>query len=194
MMKRSVYRLMLLGWCCLAALPPSVAHAEAIYTWVDKLGVTHFSETPPLDPAVQPAMIEVTPPPPAPPPEYDDYYSVIRQAERMERRRLENEKLEAERLQAEAEALRARMEAEQAMQPPEDYADEDSQYLPVYPYYPSYRQWNGGKPWRPGNWPGRPGHRPDEPGHWPGQPGHPQPGFGFRPAPHRVISAIPPKP
>ena len=187
MMKRPVNRLMLLGWCCLAALLASVAHAEAIYTWVDGFGVTHFSETPPLDPAVQPAMIEVTPPPPGPPPEYDDYYSVIRQAERMERRRLENEKLEAERLQAEAEALRARMEAEQAMQPPEDYADEDSQYLPVYPYYPYYRPGYSNKPWRPGNWPGRPGH-------WPDQPGHMQPGFGFRPAPHRVISAIPSKP
>jgi hypothetical protein len=112
----------------------------------------------------------------------------------MERRRLENEKLEAERLQAEAEARRARIEAEAAMQPPPDtYEDDDSVYLPVYPYYPYNRPGYGNKPWRPGNRPGH-GHWPDQPEQWPGHPGHPQPGFGFRPAPRRVISAIPSRP
>jgi hypothetical protein len=194
MMTPHMKRLLLITCCCLAGLPLPRAHAEAVYTWVDPYGVTHFSEAPPPDPAVRPAMIELTPLPP-PPSDYDDYYSVIRQAERMERRRLENEKLEAERLQAEAEARRARIEAEAAMQPPPDtYQDNDSVYLPVYPYYQNYRPGYGDKPWRPGNRPGRPGHWPDQPGQWPGQPGHPQPGFGFRPGPRRVISAIPSRP
>ena len=94
MMTPHMKRLLLITCCCLAGLPLPRAHAEAVYTWVDPYGVTHFSETPPPDPAVRPAMIELTPLPP-PPSDYDDYYSVIRQAERMERRRLENEKLEA---------------------------------------------------------------------------------------------------
>jgi hypothetical protein len=186
-----VKQLLLITCCCLAALPPPQVHAGAVYSWVDPNGVTHFSETPPPDPGVQPAMIELRPVPTPPSPEYDDYYSVIRQAERMERRRLENEKLEAERLQAEAEAMRARREAEAAMQAPAAYADDDSGYLPVYPYYPGYGPGYGDKPWRPGNGPGRPGYWPDEPGHWPVQPGRPQPGRGFGPGPRRVISAIP---
>ena len=193
MMTSHVKRLLLITCCFLAGMPQT--QAEAVYTWVDPHGVTHFSETPPPDPAVQPAMIDLRPLPPPPPSDYDDYYSVIRQAERMERRRLENEKLEAERLQAEAEAMRARNEAEAAMQaPPDTYANDDSVYLPAYPYYPGYRPGYGGKPWRPGNRPGRHGHWPDLPGHWPGQPGHPQPGHGFGPGPRRVIGAIPPRP
>jgi hypothetical protein len=168
--------------------------AEAVYTWVDPHGVTHFSETPPPDPAVQPAVIDLSPLPP-PPSDYDDYYSVIRQAERMERRRLENEKLEAERLQAEAEARRARIEAEAVMQPPPDtYADDASVYLPAYPYYPGYRHGYGDKPWHAGDRPPRHGHWPDQPGYWPGQLGRPQPGPGFRPPSRRVISAIPARP
>jgi len=171
--------------CCLAGTPQLQAVAGTVYTWVDAQGVTHFSETPPLDPSVRPAMIDLRPPPP--PTNHDDYYSVIRQAERMERRRLENEKLEAERLQAEAESMRARREAEAAMQsPPDTYADTDSVYLPAYPYYPGYGPGHGYKNWHPG-W-----H--DQPGYSPGQPGHPQPGPGFRPPSRRVISAIPARP
>ena len=118
MMASLVKRLLLITCCWLAGMPQTQALAGVVYRWVDPNGVTHFSETPPPDPAVQPAMIELSPPPP-PPPDYDDYYSVVRQAERMERRRLENEKLEAERRQAEAEAMRARIEAQAAMQTPD---------------------------------------------------------------------------
>jgi len=191
MMTTCKKRILLITCCCLAGQPQ--AYAGAVYTWVDPGGVTHFSETPPPEPGVQPRMIELTPLPP-PPPDYDDYYSVIRQAERMEKRRLENEKLEAERLLAEAEARRARMEAEAAAQAPEGYADDDAVYLPAYPYYPGFGPGYGNRPWRPGDRPGHPGHWPDEPGFWPGQPGHPQPGPGFRPAPPRTISAIPARP
>jgi hypothetical protein len=189
MMTSRLKRLLFITCCCLAGMPQLQADAGAVYTWVDANGVTHFSETPPPDPSVRPAMIDLRPLPP--PSDYDDYYSVIRQAERMERRRMENEKLEAERLQAEAEIMRARREAEAAMQPPPDsYADTDSVYLPVYPY-PAYGPGYGGKRWRPGE---RPEHWPDQPGYWPGQPGHSQPGPGFRPPSRRVISAIPAKP
>jgi hypothetical protein len=172
--------------CCLAGMQQIQAVAGTVYTWVDAQGVTHFSETPPPDPSVQPAMIDLMSLPPPPPTDDDDYYSVIRQAERMERRRLENEKLEAERQQAEAETLRARREAEAAMQPPPDsYTDTDSVYLPAYPYYPGYGPVYGNKPWRPGNRPGRPGHWPDQPGY--------RPGPGFRP-PARSIGSIPARP
>jgi hypothetical protein len=194
MMTSQLKRLLFITCCCLAGMPQIQADAGAIYTWVDAHGVTHFSETPPPDPAVQPAMIDLRPLSPPPPSDYDDYYSVIRQAERMERRRLENEKLEAERLQAEAETMRARREAEAAMQPPPDnYADTNSVYLPAYPYYPGYGPGHGDKPWRPGNRPGRPGYWPDQPGYWPGQPGHPRPGPGFRP-PSRSIGSITARP
>jgi hypothetical protein len=180
-MKHLVHYLAILGGCCLVLLPQPQARAEAVYTWVDNFGVTHFSQTPPPDPGTEPAIIELNPPPP--PPEYNDYYSVIRQAERMQRRRLENEKLEAERLQAEAEALRARAEAKAVMQSPGAYTNEAATvYAPVYPYYyyPRHRPGYGNKPRPPGYWPVRPG----QPGHLPGTP-------GFRPQPHRVISAIP---
>jgi Domain of unknown function (DUF4124) len=193
MMPSLVKQLLLITCCCLAGMPQTQAQAGTVYTWVDPHGVTHFSETPPPNPAVQPAMIELRSPPPPPPSDTDDYYSVIRQAERMERRRLENEKLEAERLLAEAQARRARIEAEAAMQAPEGYADDESVYLPAYTYYPGYGPGYGGKPWRAGDRPGRPGHWPDQPGYWPGQPGRPHPGHGFGPAPRRVISAIPPR-
>jgi hypothetical protein len=177
MIKADLYHLALFAGCAVALLAQSQAHAEAVYTWVDNLGVTHFSETPPPEPGIKPAMIEVKPLPPVPPSEYDDYYSVIRQADRMERRRLEKEKLEAERVQADAEAARARAEADAAMQSPNSYAGDTPVYAPVYPYYPYYRPGYGGKPWPPGHWPGQPGHSPGMP--------------GFRPMPRRVISAIP---
>ena len=196
MMTAPMKRFLLIGCCCLAGLPQAPADAGAVYTWVDPNGVTHFSETPPPEPGVRSSMIELgpLPPPPPSPPDYDDYYSVIRQAERMEKRRLENEKLEAERLLAEAEARRARMEAEAAAQAPAAHEDDHSVYLPAYPYYPGYGPGHDDKPWRPGDRPGRPGHWPNQPGYWPGQPGRPQPGPGFRPGSRGVISAIPARP
>jgi len=193
MMASLAKRLLLITCCWLAGMPQTQALAGVVYRWVDPNGVTHFSETPPPDPAVQPAMIELSPPPP-PPPDYDDYYSVVRQAERMERRRLENEKLEAERRQAEAEAMRARIEAQAAMQTPGTYSEPDFGYLPVYPGYPGYGPGHGNRPWRPGDRPDRPGHWPDQPGYWPGQPGRPQPGHGAGRPGRRVISAIPARP
>jgi hypothetical protein len=182
MMASLAKRVLLVTCCWLAGMPQTRALAGVVYSWVDPHGVTHFSETPPPDPGVQPAMIELSPPPP--PSEHDDYYSVIRQAERMERRRLENEKLVAERRQAEAEAARARIEAQAAQQAPDTYVDPGFGFLPVYPGYPGYSPGYGNRPWRPGD-------RPNRPGYWPVQPGRPQPGHGTRPPGRRVISAIP---
>jgi hypothetical protein len=194
MMTSLVKRLLFITCCWLAGMPQIQAQAGVVYSWVDPYGVTHFSETPPPDPAVQPAMIELRPLSPPPPPDHDDYYSVIRQAERMERRRLMNEKLEAERQLAEAEAMRARIEAQAAMQTPDTNAERSFGYLPVYPGYPGYGGGYGNRPWRPGARPDRPGNWPDKPGYWPGQPGRPQPGHGSGPAGRRVISAIPARP
>jgi hypothetical protein len=170
-------RLFLIIACCLTE--PSAAYAGAVYTWVDPDGVTHFSETPPPEPGVPARMIELPPLPP-PPPEDADYYSIIRQAERMEKRRLESERLEAERQLAEAEARRARMEAEAAAQPPASYPDEGTVYLPAYPYYPRFGRGHGDKPWRPGERPGGPGHWTDQPAYGPGRTGHwtDQPAYG----------------
>jgi Domain of unknown function (DUF4124) len=181
-----VKRLVLITCCWLTGLPQTQALAGVVYSWVDPHGVTHFSETPPPDPAIQPAMIELRPLPP-PLADDDDYYSVVRQAERMERNRLENEKLEAERRQAEAEAIRARIEAQAALQTPDTHVDPAFGYLPVYPGYPGYGPGHGNRTWLPGQYPNRPGY-------WPGQPGRPQPGHGSRPPGRRVISAIPARP
>jgi hypothetical protein len=184
-------KLLLITACCLTGV--SQSHAGAVYSWVDPDGVTYFSETPPPEPGLPARMIELAPLPP--PPADDDYYSIIRQAERMERRRLESEKLEAERRLAEAEARRARMEAEAAAQPPATYQDERTIYFPAYPYYPGYRRSYVDRPRRAGDRPGRPGHWPDKPGDRSGKPGYPQP----RPGPHirlppPAIGVIPARP
>jgi len=130
--------------------------AEQVYTWIDASGTTHFSEAPPLEATIGARLIEVLPASGAAPGNVTDdgFYSVINQAERMQTRRLENEKLAAERKRADAEASKARAEAQAALQG--SYNNDDGRYYPVYPYYPRYG-------YRP-----RPGHRPghgDRPGH-----------------------------
>jgi hypothetical protein len=96
----------------LLALPLTPAFAGAIFTWVDKEGVTHFSESPPEDGSVKARQIEVEPVPVVGNTGGDDYYSVVRQVERMQKSRLENERATAERLQAETAARQAGSEAE----------------------------------------------------------------------------------
>ncbi len=111
---------------CLVAVFMTYAIAAPVYTWIDQDGVTHYSETPPENHAVDSEMIELEPAPAAGPAPDDDYFSVIRQAERMEKSRLENEKVRTERLQAEA-AVRRAAAAEQAR--PTRYDDETKRYL-----------------------------------------------------------------
>ena len=136
----------------LLTLPLSAISTEQVYTWVDDSGTTHFSEAPPADSTFDTQLLEVLPASGAAPGNAPDdgFYSVINQAERMQTRRLKNEKLMAERKQADAEASKARAEAQAALQ--DSYYNDDVTY---YPYYPRYRRpWNGHKP-RPGH-----GHRP----------------------------------
>jgi hypothetical protein len=149
----------------LLLLPLAQSGAEQAYTWIDESGTTHFSEAPPHNEAVNAEQINLLPAPSAGNISDSDFYSVVNQADRMERRRLENEKLTAERLQAEAEAARARAEAQAAQQTSNQQdMQEDTRYYPAYPLYGNYGRRPGydnkphhGKPGRPEH---LPAHRP----------------------------------
>ena len=146
----------------LLTLPTTFAGATQVYTWVDDAGVTHFSETPPPDPATDTRLVNIQPPPAPVDAPAEDFYSVINQAERMERSRLASEKLAAEKKQADAEASKARAEAAALQQRSDNSASDDTRYYPAYPYIPYY----GHHPGRPGH-----GHKPVHPVH----PGHARP-------------------
>jgi len=124
-------------------LSPGVA--GPVFTWIDTNGVTHYSDTPPPEGSREPARFELAPPVvPAYPASAEDYFSILNQAERMERSRLENERLRIERLRAEAEARQAAAYS----RPPPAPAETSTGYYPAYP-------WFG---YRPGYHPGfRPG-------------------------------------
>ena len=148
----------------LLILTTPLAGASQVFTWVDDTGVTHFSETPPVDAPEDSRLIDLdTPPPRGPVTTGDDFYSVVNQARRMEIRRLENEKLAAEKKQAYAEARKARAEATAIQQGAYNY-NNSPRYYPVFSYYPRY----GHHPWKPGH-----GHKP-RPEH-PIHPGHTRP-------------------
>lgn len=156
-------------------LAVSTAAAGEIYTWVDAGGVTHFSETAPLDPASGAAQVELDPAPAARPQTADDYYSVINQAARMQARRLASEKLRAERLQAEAEARRARAQELAAQEAARQAASlEEPRYFPLYLYYPR----TGHRPYR--------GHHPQHHDRR-----HPDYRSGYRATPHRTAANRP---
>jgi hypothetical protein len=178
----------------LVTVSMTCAIAAPVFTWVDRDGVTHYSETPPENHSIDSEMIDLEPAPAAGPAPADDYYSVIRQAERMEKSRLENEKARTERLKAEA-AIRQAAAAEQAQSASSD--DEAKRYYPAYPVYgyrPGYRP--GFKPgYRPGHRYGhrhghrsgiRPGYRSAYP---PGYRG-PMPGYGYGMHPGRTLSRV----
>ena len=173
----------------IAVLPLSIALAGPIYTWTDSNGVTHFSETPPQNEAIESTALEVQRTPARSVYPDDNYFSVIRQAERMQSRRLENEKLKAERQKAEAEARRALAEANAANQPyvPNDYYD--NRYIPVYSHFGYGRRYGNrkGRGYNPGH-----GYRPDRPVNLPGRHINPPRIRGDRPAHRRVISAAAP--
>jgi hypothetical protein len=168
-MKRNTHILLYV----LISLSVSANSAEEVYTWVDASGTTHFSETLPPEPATRAQLIEVLPASGAAPANVvdDGFYSVINQAERMQKRRLENEKLAAEKRQADAEASKARAEAQAALQNP--YYNEPDTWYPVYPYYPRYGHRRPGYGNKPGHG-NRPGHG-SKPGYG-NRPGHSRPG------------------
>jgi hypothetical protein len=152
----------------LLLLPLAQPGAEQAYTWVDENGTTHFSETPPHNESINAEQINLLPAPSAGNVSDDDFYSVVNQADRMEKNRLENERLTAERSLTEAEAKRASAEAQAAQQTPDQQnTQEDTRYYPAYPYYGNYGRRPGydnkphpGKPGHPAHLPARPGHHP----------------------------------
>ena len=168
----------------LVALPLTAHASEQVYTWVDDKGTTHFSESPPVTTTPDVELLEILPASGAGPDTAtdDSFYSVINQAERMQTRRLENEKLAAQKKQADAQASKARAEAQAALQ--NAYYNENVSYYPVYPYYPRYRS-HPGHGHRPGHLPAygnRPGH-----GNRPGnsRPSNPRTSLGKTPGmPH----------
>jgi len=143
----------------LLLLPIAQSSAEQAYTWIDESGTTHFSEAPPNNKTISVEQINLLPAPSTGSISDGDFYSVVKQADRMEKKRLENEKLIAERLQVEAEARKASAEAAQQA-PHQNNSQEQTSYYPAYPYYrnPGHRPGYGHKP-NPGK-PGNPVHLP----------------------------------
>ena len=101
------------------------ADAANVHKWVDENGVTHYSDAPPE--AVETTLIDVPEPPAVSAGDHeDDYYSISKQWERMNRERLEREKLAVER---------ARLRAEQkSAAPPTVYVQQSDEvrYVPIY--------------------------------------------------------------
>ena len=125
----------------LLLLPIAGFSADQAYTWIDENGTTHFSEEPPLDEAIPAEKIDLLPAPSAGNIDADnDFYSVVNQADRMERKRLENEKLTAERLQTEIEAATETSEAQTTSQTPDQ--KDTQEYTRFYPGYPK-QMYNG---------------------------------------------------
>jgi len=152
-------------------LPLSCLNAGPVFSWSDARGITHFSDTPPDDGTLEVRQIEDLPPPSAGSADDSDFYSVARQLERMQARRLLDEKMKAERLRAEAEASRARAEALAAQQAILQQEPEPVRYF--YPYYPYHKHRH------PHRHHSRPGDKPE----MPGKPEHRHPNY---------ISRLPP--
>jgi hypothetical protein len=114
----------------LLAAPLMPAYAGTVFTWVDKEGVTHFSESPPENSSIKARQIEVEPVPVVGNTGEDDYYSVVQQLDRMQKRRLENERARLESLQAETAARQA--EAATAKAQEQENRDEPAPAI-VYP-------------------------------------------------------------
>jgi hypothetical protein len=114
----------------LLALMSTPVFAGPIYTWVDRDGVTHFSESPPENASVKARQIQVEPVPVVGNTGGDDYYSVVQQLDRMQKRRLENERAQAEQLQAETAARQAETAAVKAQE--QESRDEPAPTI-VYP-------------------------------------------------------------
>lgn len=119
----------------LLAFHTGLACSADVYTWTDKNGAKHFSDSPPPDESIQAEQIELQEAPAIEDNLPADYFSVIRQAERMESRRLEYERIRTGRIKAETEA-RAQAEAEVAREEKyrQDFEVDDQRYTPLYPY------------------------------------------------------------
>lgn len=107
------------------ALYDGTAVADAVYTWVDDDGVTHYSDTPPSKgspgagevetvamPGGFPEVAEVT----------DNYYSIVNQWQRIQEERARKEELDLERRRLRLEASRL-AQAERRVTAAEDDGD-----------------------------------------------------------------------
>jgi len=139
--------------------------AGTVYQWVDRAGVTHFSEVPPAQAETDVAQFEIEPPPP--PSADDDYYSVINQAARMEQRRLQIEALRARADADRARAAAAHAATAQAARNASGSPPSESVYLPAFRYYAyPYRPWQPRHRAEHHAGPGRPAY---DTGPWPVQ-------------------------
>ena len=102
--------------------------SETVYTWRDDNGTTHFSEEPPANPPadIQTIELDILRPSVS---AFENYYSVVNQARRMEEDRRKRER----------DALERRLAIQQARQNADSLYEEnytyDETYVPVYPYY-----------------------------------------------------------
>jgi len=112
----------------------SSSYAGPVYTWSDAAGITHFSDKPPADETLDVHQFDYQQPAVSGGSLDDDYYSIARQLERMEARRLASEAMTIERLRAQAEADRAQAEARAAESSDSQDVPEEVRYL--YPYFP----------------------------------------------------------
>ena len=137
-------RLLVTILACGTALP---AFAVGVHKWIDEKGLTHYSDEAPE--AIETTLIDLPDPVVRQAVDEDieeDYYSISKQWERMNRERLEREKLELER---------AKIAAARQPPPPKTVYVENSggdRIIPVYAdfryrkhyrhrkHYPGYRQ------------------------------------------------------
>jgi hypothetical protein len=130
-MKRLSLQLIAAALACYSLWP---ALAADVHKWVDEQGVTHYSDEAPE--AIETTLIDL------PDPvidrsgsgDGDDYYSISRQWERMNRERLERERLEVERAR-----IRAELKSSEA---PPVYVKESAspRYIPLIFHDPPYRK------------------------------------------------------
>lgn len=118
----------------LLLLQTGLVWAASVYTWIDKNGATHFSDSPPPTGSIKVDQIELEEAPLIDTNLPPGYFSVINQAERMEARRLEYERIRAERLKAEAEATRVQAEAARERKVQQDFEVDNRRFTPLYPY------------------------------------------------------------
>ncbi|MGD8421137.1 MAG: DUF4124 domain-containing protein [Gammaproteobacteria bacterium] len=125
---------------CSTALP---AFAVGVHKWVDEKGVTHYSDEAPE--AIETTLIDLPEPAVRQADDEDiedDYYSISKQWERMNRERLEREKLELER---------AKIAAAVRPPPPRTVYVEKSgsdRIIPVYADFRYRKHYRHRKPYR----------------------------------------------
>ena len=122
------------------------ALAGQAYTWTDRDGVTHFSESVPADRAQDAGQIELQSAPVIPGPTPERFRAINEQSARMAAERRKREQMRNKRRQLAEKEQQLRM-----------YELEDEQYARPETYYYPYPVWGHPRYWR------RHPHRPDKP-------------------------------